>query len=111
MNAQELSEYNKLTPSQREEYDFCKKKHPNWDHKKLCTKVGFSQKTDEIIERDGDIDENDKEVMTEIVQGVGDWLEDMLPRIWDAVSDIFSNILSGILNGIVNFFSEIFSFF
>lgn len=104
MTYQEQQEFNKLTSDQKEEYQFQQRKHPNWDHKKLMIKVGFNNKVDDMIENQGDVDVNDKDVMSSLVQSVGDWLERTLPRIWDGVKSLFSSILENILYGVIDAF-------
>lgn len=107
MTAEEQNEYNSLSSEQREEYDYQSKKHPNWDHKKLMIKVGFNGKVDNMIETQGDVDVDDKDVMESLVRGVGDWLERTLPRIWEGVKGLFANILEGIISGVIGFFGGI----
>lgn len=110
MTGVEQAEFDKLNYEQKEEYRYQQRKHPNWDHKKLMVKVGFSDKVDEIVDKNGgDVDPNDRDVMEELVKGVGNWLKRTLPRIWNGVKELFSNILTSIVNGVINFFDEILS--
>lgn len=109
MTQVEQSEFNRLTSDQKDEYLYQQKKHPNWDHKKLMCKVGFTDKVDDMIDTQGDIDPNDKDVMKSLVEGVGQWLERTLPRIWEGVKYLFANVLRNIINGVINFFDDLLS--
>lgn len=111
MTYQEQEEFNKLTELQKEDYLYQQKRHPNWDHEKLMQRVGFSTKVDDVLESKEDVDLNDKDIMQEIVEGVGAWLERTLPRIWQGVKDFFKGLLQGIWDGIVSTFESIFSWF
>ena len=107
MTSEELNEFNGLSAEQQEEYQYQANKHPNWDHSKLMTRVGFSEKVDNIIETQGDVDVNDKGIMQEILEDVGSWLERTVPRIWEGVKDIFKHLLRDIVNGVINFFGDV----
>lgn len=107
MTIEEQNEYDSLSTDQRAEYDYQLEKHPNWDHKKLMVKVGFNGKVDAMIENQGDVDVDDKDVMASLVRGVGEWLERTLPRIWEGVKGLFKNILDSIISGVINFFGGV----
>lgn len=107
MTSEELNDFRKLSPEQQEDYKYQANKHPNWDHKKLMVRAGFTEKVDSIIETQGDVDVDDKDVMQEILEGVGKWLERTVPKIWEGVKNLFANILEGIINGVINFFGGI----
>lgn len=107
MTPVEQSEFNKLNAEQKEEYLHQQKKHPNWDHQKLMTRVGFTEKVDQMMDQRGDVDPNDKDIMKEIIEGVSGWLQRTLPRIWNGVKNLFSRILDGIINGVINFFDDL----
>lgn len=107
MTQTEQCEYNKLSLDQKGEYDYQKGKHPDWDHSKLMVKVGFNDKVDSMLEQGRDVDPDDKDVMQSLVEGVGDWLERTLPRIWEGVKNLFSSILEGIISGVIEFFGDV----
>ena len=107
MTSEELNEFNGLSAEQQEEYRYQANKHPNWDHSKLMTRVGFSEKVDNIIETQGDVDVNDKGIMQEILEGVGSWLERNVPRIWEGIKGLFHNILHRLIHGLIEGFGDL----
>ncbi|MDE5629391.1 MAG: hypothetical protein K2I69_07505 [Muribaculaceae bacterium] len=74
MTDKEREDYNNLKPSLREDYDYEKKKHPNWSHAQIMAKIAIGESLGETVEKGGGtIDatelENDPKMLKEVLEG------------------------------------------
>lgn len=74
MTTEEREQYNKLSELDREEYDLIKKKHPNWSHSQILTKLGVSVEIGKRLEKGEDVNPDDPTVIEEILKGAKDFL-------------------------------------
>lgn len=80
-----------------EQYDKYKLKHPDWTDEQIWTAISVDMQTDKVIEESGsDIDPNDPDIMEAIIRGAMEWLDEVLPIIFEKVKQFFSNLLSNI---------------
>lgn len=79
MTEQERQQYNSLSWDQREEYDRIQRKHPNWSHKQIMTRIAFDP--DPFIEAKKD--PNSPDVMREILQAGKAFLIEVGCFVWD----------------------------
>lgn len=82
-----------------EKYDEIKAAHPNWSDEQIWTAVSLDMEADKVIEDRGeDIDPNDPDIIEEIIKGAMEWLDAVLPVIFEKVKVFFQNLLSTIGN-------------
>lgn len=78
-------------------YDEIKAKHPEWSDEQIWTAISLDMQADTVIEKKGDnVDPNDPDVITEILRGAKNWLEEVLPDIFAKVAKFFDSLLSTI---------------
>lgn len=78
-------------------YEKYKQKHPDWSDEQIWTAISFDMQTDKVIEDAGaDIDHNDPDIMEAIIRGAMEWLDEVLPIIFEKVKKFFANLLSNI---------------
>ena len=71
MTYEQRQDYNKLTKSQKEDFDYNERKHPNWTFTQLMAKVAFEEKVDDTIGDGGkNVDSKDPIVWITILEGV-----------------------------------------
>ena len=71
MTQEQRQDYNKLTKSQKEDFDYAKRKHPDWSFTQLMAKVAFEEQTVETIEKGGkNVDPQDPDTWLLILEGV-----------------------------------------
>lgn len=75
MTAQEREEYNRLPKSVQEDYDYNKRKHPNWSHQQLISKIGFESQLDTMVDSGKDVDPKDPSVLKQILEGTKRFLK------------------------------------
>lgn len=82
-----------------ERFDEIKAAHPNWSDEQIWTAVSLDMEADKVIEDKGeDVDPNDQDIIEEIIRGAMEWLDEVLPIIFEKVKVIFQNLLSTIGN-------------
>ena len=103
MTLEDQNTYNKLSPQNKEYYNFILKQHPTWTHEKIMIKIGVDDKIGGILDSEGavDIDINDNMVQKEIMQGAKHVLlsigcvADGIISIIDNVLDLLGRIIDG----------------
>ena len=82
-----------------EQYEKYKQKHPDWTDEQIWTAISVDMQADKVIEEAGsDIDQNDPDIMEAIIRGAMEWLDEVLPKIFEKVKQFFGNLLSNIGN-------------
>ena len=70
MTKEECQDYNKLTPEEKQEFEYQSKKHPDWTFKQVMAKIVFDRKVDGTIGRGGnDVDAEDPDTWIIILKG------------------------------------------
>lgn len=78
-----------------EEFNRLKELHPDWSDEQIWTAVSLNMNADKVIDAAGeDIDPNDPDVIETIIRGAMEWLDAVLPAIFEKVRNFFNNILS-----------------
>lgn len=71
MTYEQRQDYNKLTNSQKEDFDYNERKHPNWTFNQLMAKVAFEEKVDDTVGKGGNnVDSKDPQIWLIILEGV-----------------------------------------
>lgn len=84
-----------------DKFDKMKSAHPNWSDDQIWTAVSLDMEADKMIEEKGDdFDPNDPDIIEEIIKGAMEWLDEVLPIIFEKVRIFFQNLLSTIGNWI-----------
>ena len=82
-----------------EKYDEMKAAHPGWSDEQIWTAVSLDMEADKVIEDKGDdVDPNDPDIIEEIIKGAMEWLDAVLPVIFEKVKLFFQNLLLTIGN-------------
>lgn len=77
-----------------EKYDEMKSAHPEWSDEQIWTAVSLDMEADKVIEdRGADVDPNDPDIIEEIIKGAMEWLDAVLPIIFEKVKAFFQNLL------------------
>ncbi|MDE5629390.1 MAG: hypothetical protein K2I69_07500 [Muribaculaceae bacterium] len=80
-----------------EQYEKYRQKHPDWTDEQIWTAISVDMQADKVIEEAGsDIDQNDPDIMEAIIRGAMEWLDAVLPIIFEKVKQFFGNLLSNI---------------
>lgn len=80
-----------------DKYNEIKAKHPDWSDEQIWTAISLDMQTDTVInERGNDVDPNDPDIISEIIQGARVWLQEVLPNIFAKVAQVFDKLLSTI---------------
>lgn len=89
----ERAQYNNLTQSQREDYDYQRKKHPNWSHNQIITKVMLEDSIGNIVDNGGGT--LDPETLKDNPQFLKQVLEGAKAALYEAgifISEVFEVI-------------------
>lgn len=71
--------------------------HPDWSDEQIWTAVSLDMEADKVIENRGaDVNPNDPDIIEEIIKGAMEWLDSVLPIIFEKVKEFFQNLLSTI---------------
>ena len=108
MTAEELREYNNLTPAQKDAYNMGMKHHPEWSHRQAHTyAIIVTQPIDPGKGKPIDI-------FREMVKQADRYMEVNFPSIYPQVKETFKNVYSYVSNvvsttwdAIVNFFKNL----
>ena len=80
-----------------EKYEQMKAIHPDWSDEQIWTAVSLDMEADKVIENRGaDVNPNDPDIIEEIIKGAMEWLDSVLPIIFEKVKEFFQNLLSTI---------------
>lgn len=72
-----------------------KAKHPDWSDEQIWTAISLDMETDVVIDKKGaNVDPNDPDVIKEILVGARNWLETVLPRVFEKVRVFFDNVIN-----------------
>ena len=78
-------------------YQKIKAKHPEWSNEQIWTAVSLDMQADAVINEKGDdISRNDPDIIEGIIKGAMEWLDEVLPAIFEKVINLFSNLLQNL---------------
>jgi len=95
MTTEEREQYNKLSELDREEYDLIKKKHPNWSHSQIITKLGVSVEIGKRLEKGEDVNPDDPTVIEEILKGAKKFLKRcgiIIKEVFEAIDEVLTDV-------------------
>jgi len=108
MTDKERDDYYKLSPQQREDYDYQKRRHPNWSHNQIIAKIMIDSKVeDNIIGRGGTVDpdelSNDPTFLKQVLEGAkaalyeaGIFIAEVFEAIDNAITSLGYLIMTGV---------------
>ena len=80
-----------------EKFDKMKSAHPDWSDEQIWTAVSLDMEADKMIDDKGDdFDPSDPDIIEELIKGAMEWLDEVLPVIFEKVRSLFQNLLSTI---------------
>lgn len=108
MTDKEREEYNKLSSSLREDYDYEKRKHPNWSHAQIMAKIAIGESLGKTVEEGGgtiDVNEleNDPTLLKEVLEGAKRVLIEagiFISAVFDVLDSAISLLSSLVMSGI-----------
>lgn len=108
MTDTERQQYNNLTPSQREDYDYQRKKHPNWSHNQIITKVMLENSIVNIVEnddgtRDPETLKDDPSFLKQVLEGAKDALYEagiFISEVFEVIDNAITSLGYLIMTGV-----------
>lgn len=83
--------------AENQKYNEFKAKHPEWSDEQIWTAVSLDMQADNVIESKGkDINPNDPDIIEQIIKGAMEWLDEVLPYIFEKVREFFFRLLANI---------------
>ena len=80
--------------NKNERFDRIKAKHPDWSDDQVWMAVSLDLQQDATIEQNKDVDPEDPNIWNTIVTKAKDWLQEVLPVVFEKVKEIFSALLN-----------------
>lgn len=76
------------------QFERIKAKHPGWSDEQIWTAVSIDMESGRVFGEEGkDVDPNDPNIFKSIVEGAKQWMQEVLPAIFEKVKDFFNNLL------------------
>ena len=92
-------------------YQFYKEQHPDWSEEQIWTAVSIDMQTAQTVKEGGDdVDVNNSEIVKIILEKAQEWLEEVLPKVFEKVKDLFMRAINTIAEWIekgINYLIEI----
>lgn len=89
-------------------YKYYKELYPDWSEEQIWTAISLDMKTkDVVVNQGGNISIEDNVIMREIIRGASEWLEAVLPDIFEKVKDFFIVLLDKIKDWVQAKFADI----
>lgn len=83
--------------NKNERFDRIKSKHPDWSDEQVWTAVSLDIQQDAVIyEKGNDVDPNDPTIWQTIVTKAKDWLQEVLPIVYEKVKEALDELLKHI---------------
>lgn len=76
-----------------ERFDRIKAKHPDWSDDQVWMALSLDLQQDATIEQNKDVDPNDPDIWNTIVTKAKDWLQEVLPVVFEKVKEFFNTLL------------------
>ena len=80
--------------NKNERFDRIKAKHPDWSDDQVWMAVSLDLQQDASIEQNKDVDPKDPNIWKTIVTKAKDWLQEVLPVVFEKVKEIFAALLN-----------------
>lgn len=76
-------------------YKFYKQMHPEWSDDQIKTAISIDLSADNEITRAGaNVDPNDPNLISNIIEGARTWLAEVLPQVFERVKGFFEQIIN-----------------
>lgn len=80
-----------------ERYDYYKKNHPDWSDEQIWMAISIDLKAKDTVKySNGDVDLHDESIMISIIEGARQWLNVVLPDVYEKVKTWFDTIIKSI---------------
>ncbi len=80
-----------------ERFDGIRAKHPDWSDEQVWMAVSLDMQQDATIDQRGkDINPKDPDIWKEIIDKAKDWLEAVLPIVYEKVRELFAVLLANL---------------
>lgn len=115
MTQEELNEYNRLTPQQKQFYNMGMEAYPGWSHAQafsyaiICDPTNYDDITI-INQNDGNGSDKNK-ILKAVISKVNNIIEKDFPRIYKQVKEKFSQILCWLDNAVSATWNSILNWF
>lgn len=77
-----------------ERYKFYKENYPDWSEEQIWTAISLDLKSKDVVVKNGaDVDINSPDIIEQIIRGAEQWLEAVLPQIFEKVKAYFEKLL------------------
>lgn len=77
-----------------ERYKFYKENYPDWSEEQIWTAISLDLKSKDVVVKNGtDVDLNSPDIIEQIIRGAEQWLEVVLPQIFEKVKVYFEKLL------------------
>ena len=80
--------------NKNERFDRIKAKHPDWSDDQVWTAVSIELETEATVNQNKDVDPEDPNIWNTIVTKAKDWLQEVLPVVFEKVKEIFAVLLN-----------------
>lgn len=78
-------------------YNYYKELHPEWSDEQIWTAISIDMQTKVTVENGGNnVDPNTPEIIDIILKKAQDWLEEVLPAVFEKVKQFFQRALETI---------------
>lgn len=76
-------------------YKFYKQLHPEWSDDQIKTAISIDLSADNEITRAGaNVDPNDPDLISRIIEGARTWLAEVLPQVFERVKNFFEQLIN-----------------
>lgn len=108
MTDSERADYNKLNADQREDYDYLRKKHPEWAHRQIIAKVVIGQSIDGIVDGGGGTENpegitGNPSFLKRVLEGAKTVLSEtgiFIPEVFEVIDNAITTLSSLIMAGV-----------
>lgn len=78
-----------------ERYSHYKTLHPEWSDDQIWAAISIEMEAENVLDKKGqDITANDPDIIREILNGAKNWLQEVLPNVFNAVSTFFDRMIT-----------------
>ena len=79
---------------EEQRYNYYKQEHPEWTDEQIYTAISLDIKSKETVKAaGGEVRADDPDIIKKILIGAREWLESLLPTIFEKVKDAFDLLL------------------
>ena len=79
-----------------ERFDRIKAQHPEWSDEQVWMAVSIELEAEATVDKNKNVDPNDPDIWGEIIGKAKDWLEAVLPIVYEKVRELFAVLLANL---------------